>query len=145
MIKPDTLRAAIVAAVPDLRKNPDKFLVFIDEGKVSARNTESLSFEYQYQCNLILLDFAGDVSAVMLAVLTWAKTNQPDLLDNPKKRENGISFDADRLNNKTVDLAIKLDLSEDVKVTVDAQGKRTITHQAEPRPEWLYSGTLVAE
>jgi hypothetical protein len=81
----------------------------------------------------------------MLAVLTWARVNQPDLLDNPTKRENGITFEADHLSNKTADISIKIELTEDVKVTTNADGSKTITHQAEPVPEWTLSGTLTAE
>jgi hypothetical protein len=82
MIKPASLRAAIVAAVPDLAANPDKLQVFVDAGNLVATNTKTLSFEYRYTINLILLDFAGDEDTIMMALLIWVRRHQSDLLDN---------------------------------------------------------------
>lgn len=140
MKKPASLRAAIVAAVPGLAKNPDRFLVFADEGAVRATNTKSLSFEYQYTLNVILLDYSGDADPVMLALLRWVRQNQPDLLDNADKRRDGIGFEVDHLNNATCDLAIRLQLSEAVVVGKNAQGADTFAHQDEPIPEWTRGG-----
>jgi hypothetical protein len=138
--KPASLRAAIAAAVPDLDANPDRFLVFADAGHVAATNTKTLSFEYRYTLNLILLDYAGDADPVMLALLAWVKVNQPDLLDNQEKRRHGIEFEVDHLNNATFDLSIKLPLAEEVVVGKDAAGAATFTHLDEPAPEWTREG-----
>lgn len=140
MKKPATLRAAIAAAVPSLEADPDRFLVFADAGHVAATNTKTLSFEYHYTLNLILLDYAGDADPVMLAVLEWARLNQPDLLDNQEKRRRGIEFEVDHLNNSTFDLSIKLHLVEEVVVGRDAGGAVTFTHLDEPVPEWTRGG-----
>lgn len=140
MIKPASLRAAIAAAIPDLAANPDKFLVFADAGTVAATNTKTLSFEYQYTLNLLLLDFAGNADLVMVAVLAWVQVNQPELLGNPDKRKDGITFEVDHLNHTTFDLSIKLPLTESVRVTTDAQGAHAIAHQAEPVPYWTKEG-----
>ncbi|MFB4401228.1 phage tail protein, partial [Pseudomonas inefficax] len=34
MDKPNSLREHLLAAVPDLKRNPDRLLMFIDAGKV---------------------------------------------------------------------------------------------------------------
>lgn len=136
MIKPGSLRAAIAAAVPDLAANPDKFLVFVDEGAIAASGTKSLSFEYRYTLNLILMDYAGDSNTIMIALLAWVKRHQPELVHNFDKQKSAITFEVDHLNNTTCDLSIKLDLTEAVKVTTDADGKHTAVHQGEPVPEW---------
>lgn len=140
MIKPDSLRAAIAAAVPDLAANPDKFLVFADAGALAAVGTGSLSFEYRYTLNLILTDFAGDADLVMIALLRWVHRNQSDLLNNPTTRSSSITFEVDHLNNATCDLSIKLPLSESVRVTTGADGKLVINHKQEPVPEWETTG-----
>ena len=140
MNKPGSLREAITAAVADLKKNPDRLLVFVDEGAIVATGTKSLSFEYRYTLNLILTDFAGDADAVMLAVLIWTKANQPELFDNYTKQAKGISFEVDHLNHKTFDLSIKLELTEAVKVTTGEDGAHTVTHNQEPVPEWTQTG-----
>ena len=139
MIKPDSLRKAITAAVPSLAKDPDKLLVFADEGQIVATNTASLSFDYRYTLNLILLDQRGSADQVMIALLQWVKVHQSDLLANQERRHN-MTFEVDALSNTTYDLSIKLPLSESVKVTIGANGKPLAEHLAEPQPEWLQVG-----
>lgn len=136
MNKPGSLRAAIVAAAPELKQNPDKLLVFVDQGKVVATATRSLSFEYRYHLNLILTDYAGDADQVMVALLAWVKVNQPELVEL-QDHDHGITFEVDHLNNATVDLSIKVQLTEAVIVRTDADGKHQVRHAQEPVPEWM--------
>lgn len=136
MIKPSSLRAAVTTAAPELKTDPDKLLVFVDQGNVVATGARSLSFEYRYTLNLILTDFAGDSDAVMIALLAWVKLNQPELVDNDELRKHGISFEVDHLNNSTCDLSIKLALTEAVKVTQDGASNYQAKHAQEPVPEW---------
>ena len=140
MKKPASLRAAIAAAVPDLAKNPDKFLVYVDAGSVVARKTKTMSFDYRYTLNLVLLDYAGDSDTVIIAALEWVAANQPELLAVDDKRQKGIEFIVDHLNNATCDLAINLDLTESVLVQTDGAGARTVTHLEEPVPDWEREG-----
>lgn len=141
MNKPGSLRAAIVAAAPELKQNPDKLLVFVDQGKVVATGTRSLSFEYHYHLNLILTDYAGDADQVMIALLAWVKVNQPELVER-YDHEHGITFEVDHLNNATVDLSIKVQLTESVIVKIGTDGKYLVQHAQEPVPEWM--GTSLA-
>lgn len=136
MIKPGSLRAAITAAVPSLKTDPDKLLVFADAGNIVASAVKSLSFEYRYTLNLILTDFAGDADQVMIAILAWVKVNQSELCDNADLRKTGISFEVDHLNQTTCDLSIKLALTEAVKVTQDSTGAYHAAHPQEQVPEW---------
>lgn len=128
MIKPASLRSAIAAAVPSLDANPDKLTVFIDQGTIAATGSKGLSFEYRYVCNVLLLDFAGDSDDLFIALLDWVRHNQPDLVLNYDERSNGIAYEIDILDNATADVSIKLQLTESVVVTVDADGKRTVEH-----------------
>ena len=136
MIKPANLRAALVTAYPPLATNPDKLLVFADAGIIAATGGPSPSFEYRYQLNLILLDFAGEPDRIFVALIEWVKTYQPDLVTNRDLRNTGISFEVDILNDTTSDLAIKLQLTESVIVSVDASGTRTITHVDDSNEQW---------
>lgn len=97
MIKPASLRAAIVAAIPSLAADPDKLTVFIDTGSIAATGAKSLSFEYRYTCNVILLDFAGDSDDLFIAIVGWVRQYQNDLVDNPDERANGITYEVDIL------------------------------------------------
>ncbi|MBR8055668.1 phage tail protein [Burkholderia vietnamiensis] len=142
MNKATSLRQALNAAVPSLVTDPDKLLVFIDTGNIIATGATGVSFDYAYTLNVILLDFAGDADIVFAALLAWVRRNQPDLLTNDDMRKTGISFEADQLTQTTVDLSIKLKLSESVLVSDDGTGAQTFTHVDEPVPEWDMQGLV---
>ncbi|MEM5451894.1 phage tail protein [Paraburkholderia guartelaensis] len=142
MNKANSLRRALTAAVPALATDPDKLLVFIDAGNIIATSAQSTSFDYAYTLNVMLLDFAGDGDIVFAALLQWVRANQSDLLTNDELRKAGISFEADQLTQTTVDLSIKLKLTESVLVTTDDAGVQKITHVDEPVPEWDVQGLV---
>jgi hypothetical protein len=137
MNKPNSLRAALVAAVPSVAADPEKLTVFIDAGSLAITGATSLSHELRYTCNVLLLDFAGDVTDVFIAITEWARSSQPDLATNIDQRANGITFEADILNNMTVDLSLRLQLTESVVVSIDADGKRTATYINDADETWV--------
>ncbi|MGW8339892.1 phage tail protein [Xanthomonas axonopodis pv. khayae] len=138
MIKPASLRAHLVAALPDLARDADRLLVFIDAGSLVSTFQPGLSFEYQYTLNLIVTDYAGHPDSVMLPLLEWVQVNQSELLSNHARRGD-IAFEADILANDAVDLSIKLPLTERVVVTAKDGGGYDITHAPEPAidPTWM--------
>jgi hypothetical protein len=138
MIKPDSLRAALTAALPQLARDPESLLVFIDTGRIVATYAPGLSYEYQYTLNIILTDYAGDPDAVMIPLLQWVRTQQIELLDNPDDRQDGITFESDILANDKLDLSLKLRLTERVIVADDGAGTLTATHAPEPQPDGPY-------
>jgi hypothetical protein len=127
------------AAIADLTQNPDKLLVFADEGNTVATGTGSLSFEYRYKLNIIITDYCGDADAVMVALLAWVEVHQRDLLDNADLRKTGIGFDVDFNNHQTIDLSIKLALTERVVVKRGSGGRLDVQHPAEPQLTAVYS------
>lgn len=135
MKKADSLRATLASACPDLAANPERLLMFIDEGALVSTAAAGLSFEYAYTLNVILTDFAGDPDALMVPLLVWVAIHQVELLDNPQLRGTGITFEADLIDNAKVDLAIKLKLTERVIVRRDGEGKLALEHADEPQPE----------
>lgn len=137
MNKPNSLRAALVAALPQLSASPDQLLVFVNEGRIEATGTRTASFDYEYECEIIIRDFVGSADDVMIAVVEWARSNQPDLVTNRDERRDGMTFVADVLSNSAVDLAIKVKLSESVVVGVDDDGNRTVEHIDDAADEWL--------
>ena len=134
MIKPESLRGALVAAVPHLRRNPDRLLIFADEGSVAATFAPGLSFEWRYTLNLIVTDFAGHPDAIMVPLLAWVRDNQPELLANPA-RQGDIAFEADIIDNDKLDLSIKIPLTERVGVKPRAGGGHDVVHYPEPQLE----------
>lgn len=142
MNKPNSLRAHLLAAVPELHKNPDRLLVFIDNGTIRSTAAHGLSFEYSYTLNVILTDFSGHPDAVAIPLLAWVMVNQHELLANQEKGKTAIAFEADVLDNSKVDLSIKLPLTERVIVKKQATGALDVTHPAEPQLEpFLEAGT----
>ncbi|MBI2382339.1 MAG: phage tail protein [Gammaproteobacteria bacterium] len=133
MLKPDSLRRALTAACPALKRNPDKLHVFIDAGHIAAGAGGSLSFEYAYTLNLIVTDFEAHPDSLMVPILAWLTVNQPELLLNREKMRDGFTFEAEILNHTSADISIKLALTERVQVRDDAgSGRREVTHLPEP-------------
>lgn len=132
MIKPASLRAAVEAALPDLKRNPDRLLVFIDEGSIRCTNAVSLSFEYGYTLQLVVTDYAEHADTIMVPILAWVKDNQPELLANPERQRNGIRFEAELLSHQSMDLAVRIQITERVVVADLPDGSRTATHVGEP-------------
>ena len=132
MYKPNSLRQHLAAAIPELQRDPDRLVVFVDEGNVVATATASLSFEYRFKLNLIVTDYAGDADAIMVAMIAWLKVNQAELMANEEQRKRGISFEVDFNNHETVDISIQLELTERVIVKRCKGGRHDIQHAAEP-------------
>ena len=131
MMKATSLRDTLAAAVPYLAAKPDALHVFVDEGRVLATGARSLGFEYQYPLTLIVTDYPHDSDTIVVPVLAWLRTNQPDVFFNPDKRLDAFKFEAEILNHDTVDISIKLLLSERVTVKVDGRGYQ-VAHHPEP-------------
>ncbi|WP_432786959.1 hypothetical protein AAEX37_01020 [Oligella sp. MSHR50489EDL] len=132
MLKPIEIRELLTRSVPQLHKNPDKLLVFMDDGHIACRGTNSLSYQYHYQLNILLTDFAGHADLIILPLLVYLRTNAPELFENYTKNPSVIRFEIDILNNETIDLTIQMDLTERVRVEEDSRGKLVATHLPEP-------------
>lgn len=141
MKKPQLLRQHLVAALPSLAVDPERLLVFVDDGGLVASFTAGLSFQYRYTLELILRDFAGAPEAVMVPLLQWLTRHQPELLANPDNREK-LAFEVDVLSDDLVDLAIRLPLTERVRVAQDDHGAFQVQYLAEPITEWEHRHTL---
>lgn len=132
MNKPESLRTHLLATVAEFKHNPDRLLIFIDNGKVRCTAAHTLSFEYSFDLQIILTEFAGHPDSVILPILAWLSVNQSELLENLNKVNDGIQFEADILDKNKVDLSITLALTEKVVVSKDDQGNTTVKHPNEP-------------
>ena len=154
MNKPESLRAHLLAAIPELKRNPDRLLVFIDNGSLRSTAAHGLSFEYSYTLNLILTDFAGHPDAVAIPLFAWVLVNQRELMENLEKGRDAIKFEADILDNSKVDLSITLPLTERVIVKRMDDGTLQVDHPPEPQLDEFFpagpwqlfgNGELLAE
>lgn len=128
MKKPTSLRQFMITKIPELKRDPDSLLVFVDKGHIISTLTPSLSFEYRYQLNIIITDYNAHSDTLIVPLLVWIRANQYDLLQG---EQNGIQFEAEILNHETADIAITLDLSERVLVEM-VDGQLITTHLDEP-------------
>lgn len=152
MLKPQQLRQALTDSVPDLQRNPDALNVFIDSGRIVSTLASSLSFEYQYRLNMVITDYAGNIDLLIVPLLAWLRTNEPDIMATEEKRRTGFTFEADVISDTASDISIELQLSERVIVKQADDGLH-VTHVGEntlpendARPVQLYvKGELVRE
>lgn len=132
MNKPQSLRHALNKSVQLVRENPDKLHMFVDKGTVVATGAPSISWEYRYTLNVVIVDFSGDQNLLMAPILQWLSVNQPDAINNPELREKLFSFEVDILRNDICDISIDLQLTERVVVSTDG-GVSSV--EAVPEPE----------
>jgi hypothetical protein len=131
MIKPASLRAALVALQPSLARDPEKLVMWVDQGGIRSNSTESLGFAYRYRLNVLLVDFAGEPSIIMLAVTNWLRENQPERI---VPGQEAFTIEVDLIDSKTVDLQLQIQLDENVLVTCREDGGFDLEHLAEPVP-----------
>lgn len=129
MNKPKSLRTALTQALPEIKQNPDRLLVFVENGQLAATQGPNFSFVYHYTLSVIIIDFSQHTDTLFIPLMVWLRENQPDLLTG--EPDGGIGFDAELINNNATDLEIKLKLSETVVVTLE-NGKLVSRHLAEP-------------
>lgn len=133
MKKLESLRTHMLNAVKELQRDPERMLIFTEKGNVSCTLANGLSFEYVYDLNLILTEYAGDLDAVMIPLLDWVRINQHELLVNLEKSKDAFKFETVVLDNGTVDLALTLPLTERVIVKRNDDGTLNVSFPDEPQ------------
>ncbi|WP_199103182.1 phage tail protein [Aquitalea sp. ASV11] len=135
MNKPASLRAALENALPELRDNPDRLLMFIEQGNLAAR-PGSLSFSYGYTLSIVVLDFAGHPDSIMVPVLDWVQVNEPPLMQNADRLADGLKFEAEILSTSSWDFRLTIKLTERVSVQKQDDGSVSLAHLPEPKADW---------
>ena len=131
MRKPASLRKHLEAYVDWLKKHPDKLVLRVANGHISTKNGVSLSFEWRYTLEVLVMDVAHPPEEVVVPILAWLTEHQPDLYERLQKI---LNFEAEPVNHDAIDLLFKLDLSEAVIVHKKPGGYRC-EHVDEPRAE----------
>ncbi|ORM95070.1 phage tail protein [Pantoea cypripedii] len=152
MLKPKQLREALTTSVPMLQRNPDCLNVFIDNGRIVSTLATSLSFEYQYQLNMVITDYTDNIDLLIVPMLAWLRVNQPDVMATKEKQQTGFTFKADVISDTASDISIDIQLTE--RVIVKQEGDELhVNHVGEnplpendTRPMQLYlRGELISE
>lgn len=114
MKKLHSLRAYLLERIPDLKRNPDRLLTFIEDGSIEFHRGAHLSHQYRVPVRVVLTDHAGELDTVIIPLLQWLSRYQPDLAP-----EEAVTFQAELLDNQRWDLAIDVTLTERVVALVD--------------------------
>lgn len=131
MKKPNQLRKILEQSHQDFVKNPDRLQLYVDGGQVVATGSTSLSFEYRYTLNIIITDFAFDIASLIVPINAYLRKNQPELFENPQRRENAFKFQMDYNNNNTADVSFEIQLTE--RVVAKQVGENVqMTYATEP-------------
>lgn len=133
MKKPNQIRKALEQSYPDFVDNPDKLQLYIDNGQIIATGAGGLSFEYRYTLNIIVTDFSDDLAHLIIPIEAYLRINQPEIFENPQRREGAFKFVMDYNNNNTVDVSLEIQLTERV---VTQKGAGEITLKYAPEPVW---------
>ncbi|MES2300562.1 MAG: phage tail protein, partial [Pseudomonadota bacterium] len=129
MKKPALLRAAIVALLPELARNPDKLAMWVETGRTRATGTAQRGFAWEYHLTVVVEDFTKPPEMLFFIVTDWLRTQQPDLLAS---NAEGFPFEVDVIDDKTADVKITLPLREIVTATPDGSGGWQLEVQPEP-------------
>ena len=132
MQKPTSLRKALMAALPELRNQPDRLVIWIEDGAVRARQTADHGFAFEYPLSVLLRETSTDIAIVAHAINRWLRLNQPSLLTAGDR--DTFKFETDILDNGTADILLTVDLVETVKVTAQEDGSWSIDYLPEPDP-----------
>ncbi|MEE3609035.1 phage tail protein [Avibacterium paragallinarum] len=135
MKKPNQLRAVLEKSYPDFIANPDRLQLFVDNGRIIATGGDSLSFEYRYTLDIIATDFADDLARLIVPIQAYLKANQPELFENPQRREEAFKFEVDYNNNHTLDVAFKIQLTERVVAKQLKENELNLEYTPEPQYE----------
>lgn len=130
MNKPAGLRRLLLSSVPRLKDNPERLLMFVDSGKLAARTSKTLGFEYRYKLNVVVQDYGGAIDDIMVPVLAWIAEAQPDLLERGDREP--FSFDSELMDADAADVSIDIELTEAVLVEPKPGGGFTTRHLPEP-------------
>ncbi len=136
MLKPNTLRAALIEAVPVLHDNPAMLRLWVDKGRNTATLSSSLSFEKQFSLNIAVSGFNDDIDTLFVPVMAWLRDNQPDILTTEAGRNGSFSWSLVTNDDATQEVTIVLQLTERTKVT-EVDGALYAETLAEPLPPAL--------
>lgn len=131
MLKIDTLRAAITQAIPELAQSPENLRIWIERGAGRCQGTASDAFGFTFQANVLIVEMSADLAVLAHAIFRWLRVNQPDLLVPGKE---GFTFDADILDNRTADVLLQIQLTQNVTVAPTDAGGYALGYLPEPDP-----------
>ncbi|MGJ8518184.1 phage tail protein [Carnimonas bestiolae] len=114
MKKLTALRRHLINALPPFNTDPDAFLAFIEDGSIEFWRGKTLTHDWQYTAQFVFTAFALDTDVLMTALLQWLAVYEPEL-----DSKDGIKVEAEIIDESTIDLIVRVKLTEKVVVEVD--------------------------
>lgn len=142
MNKLQSLRDALAGTFTHIADNPQSLAVFVTSGQFGANLSapgEPLHVGYAYTARILLIDFAGDLREVTAVIWDWIRVHQPDLAQNPQRRER-VTFEVELLANDRADVQIDIPLSESALCTPREGPGFVVSIAPEPQPDAVLSG-----
>lgn len=132
MQKPASLRKALTAALPELRNEPDRLSLWVEDGSVRTRQTAAQGFAFEYPLSVLLREVKTDIAIAVHAINRWLRIHQPDLM--AAHQAASYKFETDILDEGSADILFTLQLTEAVAIADAEGGAWSIEYQAEPNP-----------
>ncbi|EOC0418874.1 phage tail protein [Cronobacter malonaticus] len=136
MQKPNSLRNALIEAVPELNAYPDNLQLSVSRGSIAATLAASLSYEKRYTLTVAVGTFTGELDALLVPVMAWLRINQPDIMTTNEGQKTGFTFEVAIRGDGSVDIHINLLLTERTRVYQEGAALRAQI-LAEPAPPEL--------
>lgn len=130
MKKATDLRQYLTAHVPELVRHPDKLIAYIPKGSIACR-AGSLSFQWSYDIELTVTDFAGSPDELVVPLLAWLAINQQEQFQDPGRNDNLIRVEAEIIDHDKSDVQLTVTLTERVIVS-GGLDRWAVTHCGEP-------------
>lgn len=134
MKKAAALRRYLTEHVQDLAENPDRLIVYIPKGRIAC-SAGSLSFQWAYDLEIVVTDFAGHADDLVVPLLSWLSVNQPEQLQNPATKDNLVRVEAEIIDHDKTDVLLAISVTESVIVSARDDGGWTVHHCSEPTPD----------
>lgn len=130
MHKANSLRGFIAQFFPQLATDPQRLRMWVETGQIRATDTAHRHFEWEYKLKVMIEEFAGDASGLVVVINEWCRRYQPDVL----RLDTGYPFQADILDDGTYDVLFTLPLSDPVRVTDRIGGGWNCEARDDPTP-----------
>lgn len=135
MKKPESLRAKLIAAFPDLASDPARLRMWIERGSLQCNMApDNLNYGVRYTLTVVVEGW--DLPAIMIWVLLidWLRIHQPELLtpSHNNEGERGIPFETDIISATESDISFDLPLREMIRVERRPDGGFDMEYLAEP-------------
>lgn len=125
MNKLNDLRQYLISRIDDLKRNPDRLAMFIENGQIAFAPSypkQNYSHRYTMPLTVIITDWQGSVDELVITLCEWLVVREPGF--DP---ETALSFETEVLDNGKLDLLFRLQITERVIVNIE-NGERTIQH-----------------